>query len=62
MAISRAVEVFYCPPLFCGSSLRGQVLLEWVLQGTRQDTEPEATGKFPFEAEFKSSKPWDKVW
>lgn len=50
---SRSV---YCLALFCGSNLSGQVLLEWVLEGTGKNTESEVTGKFPFKTEVKVFK------
>lgn len=47
-------KCFYHPTLFCGSSMTGQVLLEEILGRTRQNTEPEATGKIPFRGEVES--------
>ena len=61
MAISWAGEVFYCPTLFCGSSLWGQVQLGWVLERTKQDTEPEATGKFTFKRDINVLKTMERV-
>lgn len=46
--ISKEVEVFYVPTLSSWPSLRAQVMLQWILEGSRQKTKSEILGKFTF--------------